>query len=72
MRKIRGGASRDIIGNHVLGLRQAKSGGFLIVVRGDTDQIKAVRAEVSRSVGTEVNMRTVQQRAMLEIRDIDE
>lgn len=72
VRKIRGRVSRDIIGNHVVGLRQAKSGGLLIEVRGDTDQIETVRAEVSRSTCTEVHVRTIQQRAMLEIRDIDE
>lgn len=34
--KIRGGVGKEVIGNHVVGIRQAKSGALLNVVRGDT------------------------------------
>lgn len=53
-------------------MRQAKSGGLLIQVRGDHAQIEAVRAEVSRSAGSDVQVSTVQPRASCEIRDLDE
>lgn len=71
-KKIRGNASLEVIGDHIIGMRQAKSGGLLIHVRGDSLQVEAVRAEVSRSAGAEVDVRALQQRALLEIRDLDE
>lgn len=49
--KIRGGASREIIDNHVVGMRQARFDGILIEVCDDG--VEAVRTEVSRSVGAD-------------------
>lgn len=72
MRKIRGGVNPEVIGHSVVGMRQAKSGGILIEVRGDKTQIEAVRTEVFRSAGTEVEVRALQQRAMVEVRDLDQ
>jgi len=71
-KKIRGGACRDIIGNRVVGMRQARSGGLLIEVRGNADEVSAVRAEISRSAGAEIGVRTLQQRELLEVRDLDQ
>ncbi|XP_008180149.1 uncharacterized protein LOC103308492 [Acyrthosiphon pisum] len=71
-KKIRGGVNHDIIGNSVVGMRQAKSGGLLIEVRGDQTQIEAVRAEVAKSAGPETEVRTLQQRALIEVRDLDQ
>lgn len=71
-KKIRGGVNHDVIGNSVVGMRQAKSGGLLIEVRGDQTQIEAVRAEVAKSAGPETEVRTLQQRALIEIRDLDQ
>ncbi|XP_025407295.1 uncharacterized protein LOC112681245 [Sipha flava] len=71
-KKIRGEACRDIIGNRVVGMRQAKSGGLLIEVRGNTDEVSAVRAEIARSAGVDIDVRTLQQREMLEVRDLDQ
>jgi len=71
-KKIRGGACRDIIGNRVVGMRQAKSGGLLIEVRGNAEEVSAVRAEISRSAGAEIGVRTLQQRELLEVRDLDQ
>ncbi|XP_025203130.1 uncharacterized protein LOC112600177 [Melanaphis sacchari] len=53
-------------------MRQAKSGGLLIEVRGNPEEVSAVRAEISRSAGCEVGVRTLQQRELLEVRDLDQ
>lgn len=71
-KKIRGEACRDIIGNRVVGMRQAKSGGLLIEVRGNTEDVSAVRAEIARSAGADIGVRTLQQRELLEVRDLDQ
>jgi len=71
-KKIRGGADHKIIGDRVTGMRQANSGGLLIEVRGDPSDVEAVRAEVSRLAGDEIEVRSLQQRTTLEIRDLDE
>lgn len=70
--KIRGGVDRRVIGDSITGMRQAKSGGLLIEVRGDQVQFEAVRAEISRSAGSEVEVRALQQRVMVEVRDLDQ
>jgi len=71
-KKIRGGVNSEIIGNSVVSMRQAKSGSLLIEVRGDQTQVEAVRAEVARSAGSEVEVRALQQRALVEICDLDQ
>lgn len=71
-RKIRGGVDRGIIGDSVTGMRQAKSGGLLIEVRGDQARIEAVRSEISHSAGKEVEVRALQQKVMVEVRDLDQ
>jgi len=71
-KKIRGGACHDVIGNRIVGMRQAKSGGLLIEVRGNPEEVSAVRAEIARSAGAEIGVRTLQQRELLEIRDLDQ
>lgn len=45
-RKIRGGVDRGVIGDSIIGMRQAKSGGLLIEVRGDQARFDAVRSEI--------------------------
>lgn len=70
--KIRGGVNREVIGDSITGMRQAKSGGLLIEVRGDPAQFEAVRAEISRSAGSEVEVRALQQKVMVEVRDLDQ
>jgi len=71
-RKIRGGVNADVIGDSIVGVRQAKSGGLLIKIRGDQARFEAVRAEVVRSAGAEVEVHSLQQRTTLEVRDLDE
>lgn len=50
-KKIRGSVKPEVIGDSVLGMRQAKSGGLLIEVRGDQTRVEEVRAEISLSAG---------------------
>lgn len=71
-KKIRSGVNKEVIGSHVVGMRQAKSGALLIEVRGDPAQVEAVKAEVSRSAGPDVGVKSLQQRGTFEIKDLDE
>jgi len=71
-KKIRGGVDRGVIGDSVVGMRQAKSGGLLIEVRGDHEKFEAVRAEISRSAGTDFEVRALQQKVLVEVRDLDQ
>lgn len=71
-KKIRRGVNTDVIGDHIVGMRQAKSGGILFEVRGGQDQVEKVRAEISRSVGEKIVVRPLLQKDVLEIRDLDE
>ncbi|KAL4082665.1 hypothetical protein QTP88_029726 [Uroleucon formosanum] len=71
-KKIRGGVDRGVIGDSVVGMRQAKSGGLLIEVRGDQVKLEAVRAEISRSAGAEYEVRALQQKVLVEVRDLDQ
>jgi len=70
--KIRGGVDRGVIGDSITGMRHAKSGGLLIEVRGDQARFEAVRAEISRSAGSEVSVRALQQKVMVEVSDLDQ
>jgi len=71
-KKIRGGACRDVIGKRIVVMRHAKSGGLLIEVHGNPEEVSAVRVEISRSAGAEIGVSTLQQRELLEIRDLDQ
>jgi len=56
-RRIRSGASSEIIDDSVVGLRQAKSSGLLIEVRGDRTWVEVIRAEVAKVAGPEIEVR---------------
>lgn len=71
-RKIRGGVDPSAIGDSVMGMRDAKASSLLIEVRGGQTRLDAVTAEIARTAGLEVAVRTLQQRALLEIRDLDQ
>lgn len=71
-KKIRGGVDQAVIGDSIVGMRQAKSGGLIIEVRGDQTRIEEVRAEISKSAGTEVDVRSLQQKVLVEVLDIDQ
>lgn len=71
-KKIRDNVNGDTIGNRVIGMHQAKAGGLLIEIRGNQEDMEKVRAEISRSAGPEVEVRSLQQRRLIEIRDMDE
>jgi len=71
-KRIRGSVNQVITGDSIVGMRQAKTGGLLIKVRGDQEHIEAVHAEVARSAGPDVQVKTLQQRALVEIRDLDQ
>lgn len=70
--KIRGGVDKNVIGDRVTGMRQARSGGLLIEVRGDQKEVEEIRAEIARSAGSEVAVRSLQRKRLVELRDLDE
>lgn len=71
VKKLRKEPNQEVIGNRVVGVWQAKKGSLLIQIRGDANQMEAVRREVSGSAGTEIDVRALQDRSMVEIRDLD-
>jgi hypothetical protein len=71
-KKIRNDIKSEVIGDHVVGMRQTKSGGLLFELRGDQEQLDLVRAEISRSAGPGITLRELRQEKLLEIRDLDE
>ncbi|KAL4126329.1 hypothetical protein QTP88_010551 [Uroleucon formosanum] len=62
--------TQSVIGDHVVGMRQTKAGSLRIELKGDQQQIEAVRVEVSRTTGANVEVKSLQQ--MVEIRDLDQ
>lgn len=72
VKKIRGGVNSEVIGERVVGMRKTRSGGILLEIKGDSSDVEAVRAEVQKSTGGVNVVRTLEQRTMLEIRDLDE
>jgi|UniRef100_A0A2S2QK97 hypothetical protein len=71
-KKIRKDIKSEVIEDHVVGMRQTKSGGLLFELRGDQEQLELVRAEISRSAGPGITVRELRQEKLLEIRDLDE
>lgn len=71
-KKIRGSANRDVLEDHVVGMRQAKAGGIIIGVRGISSEVEALRAEIAKVAGNEIGVRSLEQRAVIEVRDLDE
>lgn len=72
VKRIRGGVNQTVLGDSVVGMRQAKSGGMLIEVRSDQARVEAIRAEVAKSAGSEADVRALQQRALIEVCDLDQ
>jgi len=72
VQKIRSGVNSEVIGERVVGMRKTKSGRLLIEIKGDSDEVEAVRAEVSKSAGDGIEVRSLQQRTLLDVRDLDQ
>lgn len=72
VKKIRSGVNSDIIGEKVVGMRKTKAGRLLLEVKDDSSDVEAVRAEVFKSTGGANMVHTLEQRTMLEVRDLDE
>jgi len=53
-------------------MRQTKSSGLFIEVRGNDAKVESVRAEIERAAGENVGVRTLHRKTMLEVRDFDE
>lgn len=72
VKKIRDGVNPDVIGERVVGMRQTKAGHILLEIKGDAEEVEAVRKEVSKTAGDGAEVRSLQQRMVIEIRDIDQ
>jgi len=66
-KKIRERVIINVIGEHEVGMRQTKSGELLIEIKGDSERVEAVRAEVSKSAGTDVEVISLQRKTLIEI-----
>jgi len=70
-KKIKTGMDKKTVGDNITGIRKTRNGGLLIEVRGDQATVDIVKEEASRAAGGDAAIRVVQQRTMVEIRDID-
>lgn len=70
-KKLRGAAYGEIIGDHTVGMCQTKTGSLLIRVHGDQAQVESVRAEISRLACSDVAVRHLKQKYLIEVRDLD-
>lgn len=71
-KKIRSGINPEIVGEHVTGMRQTKTGSLLFTLKGNPEQVEKIRTEISRSAGPDVTVRTLKQDKVVEIIDIDQ
>lgn len=69
-KKIQDEANMEIIGDSIVGVRQARTGGLLFEVRGDAAKVESVRLEIERSAGDKVEVKTLQNRVLVEVRDL--
>jgi len=70
-KKIKSGMDKNTMGNNIIGIRKTKNGGILIEVRGDQAAVGIVQEEVARAASGDATIRLLQQRTLVEIRDID-
>lgn len=70
IKKLSKEVDQQAIGDRVVGMRQTRKGGMLIEIDGDLEEVEAVKAEVTKAAGKEMNVRTVAQKGLMEIRDI--
>jgi len=72
VKKIRDGVNPEVIGERVVGMRQTKAGHLLLEIKGDAEEVEAIRKEVAKTTGDGAEVRSLQQRMRIEIRDIDQ
>jgi len=70
-KKIRKEVRKDIVRNSIVRIRQAKSGGILIEIRGNKVDLGKVRAEVERIARTDVGVRTLQNKVLIETKNLN-
>lgn len=69
--KIKTGIDKNTVGNNIVGITKTRNGSLLIKVRGDQSALDTVKDEESRAAGGEAAISLLQQRTLIEIRDID-
>lgn len=70
-KRIKSGMDGKLVGNMITGMRKARNGGLLLEIRGDDSSVEAIKTEVARTTGEIANVRVLQQKTLVEIRDID-
>jgi len=71
-KKIRSENNAEVIGDHVIGIRKTKNGGLLIELREDPIIVEKVRAELARTAGEGIRVKTLQKKEVINISDLDE
>lgn len=69
--RIKSRVDHKTVGKSIIGMRKTSKGKLLLEVRGDSMAVDTVKAEIARAAGEDVYVRLLQQRSMIEIRDID-
>lgn len=71
LKRIKNGANMEVIGNKILGLRQAKSGGILIQTVGGLDAASTVKSEVLRIIDKDARVYSPTKQVLVEFRGLD-
>lgn len=69
--RIKSRVNQKTVGKSIIGMRKTSKGKLLLEVRGDSMAVDTVKAEIARAAGEDVYVRLLQQRSLIEIRDID-
>jgi len=68
---IKNKAKPENTGNCISKIRETRNGSLLIEINGGAEEAEKVKTEIERSLGPEASVRRVENRSVLELRDLD-
>lgn len=70
-KRVKEAVNGDTIGDAITGMRKTRGGALLLEIRGDHTVADTVKLEVARAAGGDADVRVLQQKCLVEVRDID-
>ncbi|XP_025200587.1 uncharacterized protein LOC112598376 [Melanaphis sacchari] len=70
-KRVKNGVNGDTVGDAITGMRKTKGGALLLEIRGDQTVVDSVKAEITKAAGDAACVSLLQQKTLVEIRDID-
>lgn len=71
VKNIRANVNADIIGDTISKIRETRNGNVLIEILGGSDTAERVKKEVEKSLGPGESVRFLEQRTLIQLRDLD-